>query len=241
MAVTLDAANTVAFAGEASGSPTSHTFDLTIPSGTGRKVCIALYSEGGYTFSLVKYNGSAATVIGTMNDGTYELDFYYYDVPDALGAGTYAVTYTSSTGTNGTEAFAWCLVAAKTGAVEAYQKVYQDNSSATVTIPNLTVTAGSYTLSVEFNSAASPTSTQVGTTERWDQTNTRADCRMAGGDAAQAGAGTVSVVYTNSSTSTNKSAMAISVAAAAATGATLLQGLARGMNGGMSALTGGMA
>jgi hypothetical protein len=197
-----------------SATASSHSFALTLGSGVARKVVIAIGLESiVVTISNVAYNGAAATQIDEQFLSPARMSLWYVDVPNGTEAGTYDVTYTTSDSIS-TTAAAWQLVGAATGAAEdSDYDTETDGGGATVSIPALTVTAGSIVLSAVITSAVTGTWSGVtGVTERWEGGSGH---DLAAGEAEQAGAGSVPVTWTYSSTAGAKVALACSIAAAA--------------------------
>lgn len=196
-----------------------HTMALTLGSGTYRKVVIFIGTEqsgGTFTPTVVRYNGNDATVRVDQAVGSAQRCWLYeYDVPDALGAGSYNVTYTTTTSSDHT-AMAWQTVGSATGAPEDTDSgTTAAGVSATVSGAGMTVTAGSLTLVgvLAQNADATWSSYTGGITERVE--NDEAEFTTASADGVQAGAGSITPTATASNITGAKVLVAMSIAAAA--------------------------
>ena len=100
-----------------SASSTTHSADLALAAGTGRKIVVVLTMEvADPVVSDLQYNGAAMTVVEATSlvSGIHHV-YAYYDVPDALAADTYAVTFGISPA-HGPAIHGWQLASAGTGA-----------------------------------------------------------------------------------------------------------------------------
>lgn len=204
----------------ASVSTATHSFALTLGTGTNRKVTIAvIHHATSITSSAVAFNGQAATLRHERNfNNTYNsggIAFYTYDVPDALAAGSYNVTFTTSSASTAFAAKAWQTVGSVLGAPE--DSDFDDGTGGTDTAVTLGLTssAGAFIAAAAWIAAVAPTITWSGdVTERDEEDGSNFTTGSADGE--QASGGTKTVTATGSAATGNKVLVAISIAAVSA-------------------------
>lgn len=213
MAITLQ--NSGVFVETVGG--TSHTLGTTLGSGVRRKVVLMVGNDATNNVTSATFNGAAMTAVAgatiqNATDANIDASTFYYDVPDALGAGSYDIVLTTGTMADCT-LYYWQLANAATGAPEDADETQWTTTSTNATL-TLTCTDGAALLALAVTGAASQTWTISGTaTERLESNETNYTTVQA--DAiGVSGAGDKTVTATVSSASTgNKCLVAISVAA----------------------------
>jgi hypothetical protein len=194
------------FSGVTTGSRTAST---TLSAGTNRKFVLAFQSEtsgGAITVSAITYDGTSffANQVLTRTSGDNYVVMYYYDIPDAKGAGSYNVVVTSTSGTN--IGFAWWQLAdCATGAAEGSGTA---NTTAGTTLSvTASATNGAVLIGAALSSITAVTWTIAGDVTEYTETAYTSSSAV-WADAVTSGAGTKSMDTTVSTTGARIAALA---------------------------------
>lgn len=210
-------AHTVAATAQYAGTATAtHTFAITITTGTDRKIVVGIVRDVSVrTLDSVTFDGNAMTQRANevhSADSTLVGWLFDYDVPDALADGEYDIVFTISGSDANWSAYAWQTTESATGAPEDSDTAEMSTAAAAVSL-TLDSTADAIVIAVAQNSSSSPTWTWSGdVSERYEQNEAQYTSTAA--DGAQASGGSKTVTATGSSTSGNKILLAMSIAAA---------------------------
>jgi hypothetical protein len=201
---------------------------VTLPSGTNRKILVGFTKEVSSTVSALTFDGTgfvanlAISILSTANNVNGS-EIYWYDVPDAKDAGTYALNWNQTASVTARRAYVVVLVGAATGEPEWENAAFLDGDGVDVTASLTSVSAGAYVFAIGQCSSSSRTYTWASPlTERYDETIDAAyQSTMA--DYDDATAGNVTVTSTLSATgSTNRQTLAVVAVAAAAPSAPVI-------------------
>jgi len=206
---------------------TSHSFNVSLPVGTNRKVVVTLGFEASpSTISALTFDGTSflsnvAVTLTHSTDSSVREAQYYYDVPDIKADGTYAIAYTSGLSSVKVQAVADILVGAATGAPESTGSQEQPDGVAAMTA-SVTATDGAALIAGGVSAFTSPTMTWSGdVTERFENSGGET-YRVGWADNVTSGAGSKSATCTLSSTVSGVKVIVLgSYAAAAPAGPTI--------------------
>ena len=185
----------------AGGDP--YTFSLTVSAGTKRTAVAVYMADAVRTFSAVTFNGNAMTEISgasiVHSSTTPIAHMYYYDIPDALGAGSYTVSFDLSSSSADDSAYAWQLAGVVTGGPEDADEVEgATGGSATIT-RTLTCTDGAVVVAASCNNDPAQTiDWSAGVTERTEGNETNFTTCVADAIIVTGGATVVTATHSSS-------------------------------------------
>ena len=213
MAITLQ--NSGVFVETVGG--TTHTLGTTLSAGVKRKVILMTGNDATNNVTSATFNGQAMTAVAgatiqNTTDVNIDATTFYYDVPDALGAGSYNIVVTSGTMADVT-LYYWQLSNAATGAPEDADETEWTTTSTNATL-TLSCSDGAALLGLAVTSSASQTWTITGTASERTESNETNYTTVVGDAIAMSGAGNKTITATVSTGSTgNKCLVAVSIAA----------------------------
>lgn len=188
----------------------SLTVSLTLGSGVNRKLVVAIASETSIALNALTYDGTTllANLVRDEVNALARSRLYYYDIPDAKGAGSYNVVATFASSTSQYTMYCWQLQNAATGAPEA--NTGANNATGNSISTSLTASASADVIGLF---TTSETGSPV-----WSSPMT---LRQAGGEAnyrslaadTTASGGSVTIAVTGDSSGVARSIVALSVAA----------------------------
>lgn len=162
-----------------SGNPgTSLSFSHSINAAIKRKLIVGISTEGdnggnipitGITFNgnaLTKVYGVSTSGVGSEPGKTHSLEYWYYDIPDSLAAGSYtiSITYTGSVGAR--VGGSVCLKNVKRGAPESISQKMSEGDTINDTIT--TITPGAVVVAIAGSANNSSYTPGSGIIERVD-------------------------------------------------------------------------
>jgi hypothetical protein len=202
---------------------TSNGGAVTLPAGTSRKLVVGFTAETTSTLSALTYDGAAFLsnlCIEAESSATAgnKSSIYWYDVPDALGAGTYDLRWNQTTASLARRCYCAVLVGAATGEPGWEGGTFLDGTGTVMSFDLTTVAAGSFLFAVRQNSSLSITNTWgADITERYDENVSSAySSSQADADDVTAGTKTISVTASSSDSARRQTIVGVAVAPAAA-------------------------
>jgi hypothetical protein len=188
----------------------SHSFNLTIGSGTKRKAVLAVSANSTATASAPLFDGNAMTQdVSVVPSGNLKLYVWSFNIPDATPSGAYALAFTTSGATVRFSGYGFEIINAATAAAESTNSV---NGTTAALTPSLTSTESAALILVAVNNAP----TQNWTTLTGDagnlQVGNETDLTSAAGDGSTVAAGTRTATLTAASAGESKGVTLVSYA-----------------------------